>query len=311
MIDKIPQVKQLVILSGKGGTGKTTLSAALMHLLSESPFEGVFVDADVDAANLALVTGAQILETHLFASSQSAFIDPGLCIACGICEQVCRFGAILPPITEQEVYQVKDLLCEGCAACVHTCPESAIEMVQQEDGEWYHSLTPYGHQFHAELFPAAENTGKLVTTIKQHAKLYAEDHHIPLMLVDGPPGIGCPVISASAGADLALLVAEPGVSGIHDLERIIKTLQHFRIPALICVNKADLYERGTQDIRVLAEAYGYPIVGEIPFDESIPHAMVQAQPVTLFKPHSKASIAIRRIWKNIRDALFTKGATDD
>ncbi len=306
MTNNNTSVKQLVILSGKGGTGKTTLSAALMHLLSESPIKGVFVDADVDAANLALVTGAQILESHAFSGSQTAVIDDNKCTACGICEEVCRFNAIRSPIHDQVKYEVNSLLCEGCAACVHTCPELAIRMVQQQDGEWYHSLTPYGHQFHAELFPAAENSGKLVTTIKQHAKLYAEDNQLPLMIVDGPPGIGCPVISASAGADLALLVAEPGVSGIHDLERIIQTLQHFHIPALVCVNKADIYEKGTRDIQELAKSYGYEIAGEIPFDKAVPQSMVSAQPITLFAPQSEASLAIQEIWIILKESLFGK-----
>ena len=276
-----------------------------MHLMSASAIKGVFVDADVDAANLALVTNAVIQETHLFTGSQTAIINAAKCTACGVCETVCRFNAILPPQEALETtYQTNPLLCEGCAACVHACPESAIEMKQQQDGEWYRSLTPYGPQFHAELFPAAENTGKLVTTIKQHAKLFAEDHQLPLMIIDGPPGIGCPVISASAGADLALLVAEPGLSGIHDLERIIQTLQHFNIPAFVCINKADIYEKGTQDIHELASDYGYEIAGEIPFDEAIPLSMVNAQPITLFAPHSEASLAIQDIWEVLKDSLL-------
>lgn len=304
MLQDIQPVKQLVILSGKGGTGKTTMCAALIHLAAKSPQHCVFVDADVDAANLALVTEASILETHPFSGSHLAVIDPKLCTGCGICYDVCRFEAIRPPNDKRDTYQVKDLICEGCSACVHTCPESAIHMIAQQDGEWYHSTTQYGHQFHAELFPAAENTGKLVTTVKQNAKLFAEDHRLPLMIIDGPPGIGCPVISASAGADLALLVAEPGVSGIHDLERIILTLQHFNIPALVCINKADLYPEGTRAIHKLAETWGYPVIGEIPFDDIIPEAMVRAQPVTRFAPESPASIAIKQVWEQVHQRLF-------
>jgi len=297
-------LKQLVILSGKGGTGKTTISAALMHLTSESTLEGVFVDADVDAANLALVSQAQKLESHLFTGSKLAVINADKCSHCGVCYDVCRFNAVDKQQDEQFKYQINALLCEGCAACYHACPESAIRMNEQTDGEWYHSMTPYGHQFHAELFPAAENTGKLVTLIKQHAKLFAQDHQLQLMIVDGPPGIGCPVISASAGADLALLVAEPGVSGIHDLERIIQTLQHFNIPALVSINKADLYTKGTNDIHKLTSNYAYEVIGEIPFDNAIPKAMVNALPVTRFAPESPSSQAIKHLWKRIQLALF-------
>ncbi len=310
MKNKTPRPKQLVILSGKGGTGKTSLSAALIHLSSQSSRKGVFVDADVDAANLALVTEAKTIETHPFKGSQIALINPEKCTNCGTCFDICRFNAIKPPTTADEGYQVHALLCEGCSACYHACPVSAIQMKQQQDGEWYLSSTPYGDQFHAELFPAAENTGKLVTTIKQHAKLYAEDHQLPLILVDGPPGIGCPVISASAGADLALLVTEPGVSGIHDLERIIKTLQHFKIPAVICINKADLYHQGTRDIHQLARQYDYEVVGEIPFDKNIPLAMINAQPITRFIPQCEASQTIHKIWKKIEKILFQEGAPD-
>ena len=306
MNTKAKSVKQCVILSGKGGTGKTSLSACLMHLSSQS-IPGVYVDADVDAANLALVTTAIHQQTHEFSGSKLAVIDPLLCSGCGICYDVCRYDAIKEPKSSNDAYQVIDLLCDGCAACVHACPEAAINMEIQQDGEWYHSKSPFGHLFHAELFPAAENTGKLVTTIKQESVTFAEKHQIPLIIVDGPPGIGCPVISASSGADLALLVAEPGVSGKHDLERIIQTLEHFKIPILICINKFDIYPEGTDAIKSLANSYGYQIVGEIPFDEAIPKAMGQAMPVTEFAPENPASLAINKICEIILHTLFPKG----
>ena len=300
------KVKQCVILSGKGGTGKTSLSVSLMHLSSQN-VSGVYIDADVDAANLALVTAAVPQETHEFSGSKLAVIDPLFCSSCGSCFDVCRYDAIQEPVKDQASYQVIDILCDGCAACVHACPESAIRMVVQQDGEWYHSISAYGDLFHAELFPAAENTGKLVTTIKQEAVSFAEKHQIPLIIVDGPPGIGCPVISASTGADLALLVAEPGVSGKHDLERIIQTLEHLKIPILICINKYDIYPKGTDAIKRLANSYGYQIIGEIPFDDAIPNAMVQAKPVTEFAPESPASLAIQKICEVILPVLFSDG----
>ena len=308
MTVKVQSVKQCVVLSGKGGTGKTSLSAGLMHLSSLN-VPGVYVDTDVDASNLALVTAAIPQETHEFSGSKLAVIDPNLCSRCGTCFDVCRYEAILKPINKQVSYQVIDLLCDGCAACVHACPEAAIRMVVQQDGEWYHSTSPYGHLFHAELFPAAENTGKLVTTIKQAAISFSENHQIPLIFVDGPPGIGCPVISASTGADLALLVAEPGVSGKHDLERIIQTLEHLKIPIMICINKFDIYPEGTDAIKRLANSYGYQIIGEIPFDDAVPNAMVQAKPVTEFAPESPASLAIQKIFEVIMPVLFSEEKT--
>jgi MinD superfamily P-loop ATPase len=303
--------KQLVILSGKGGTGKTSLCAALAHLSAGSPLQAVLADADVDASNLALVTEAEPLETHPFSSSKAAVIDPERCTNCGRCYEVCRFDAIRPPQSHGDSYEALPLLCEGCAACLVACPSEAIRMMVQEDGEWIQARTPYGRLYHAELFPAAENSGKLVTLVKQNAKLHAEDHQVPLMLVDGPPGVGCPVISASAGADLALIVTEPGLSGIHDLERIAQTLQHFKIPAVIAINKADIYPEGTREIIRKAAEYGYTVIGEIPFDPTLPKAMSAGQPVTRHDPDAPAAEALRLVWQGVKSILFEEPADDE
>lgn len=305
------QPKQLVVLSGKGGTGKTSLCAALAHLSATSELKAVTADADVDASNLALVTEAVALSTHPFSSSLAAVIDPVRCTDCGRCYDVCRFEAIRPPQSTARTYEALPLLCEGCGACVVVCPSEAIRLVAQEDGEWRQSQTPYGTLYHAELFPAAENSGKLVTLVKQHAKLHAEDHQTPLILVDGPPGVGCPVISASAGADLALIVTEPGLSGIHDLARIAQTLRHFKIPAVTVVNKANIYPQGTREIHHKAAEFGYPVIADIPFDPSLPQAMAAGQPVTRYKPDSPAAEAIRQTWEALKMILFKEAPDDD
>jgi MinD superfamily P-loop ATPase len=303
MTEVLQHVKQCVVLSGKGGTGKTSIAASLMHQISQQ-VSGVYVDADVDAANLALLTGVIMQDIHEFSGSKLAVIDPKICTACGHCFDVCRFNAIRAPACGEQAYQVKGMLCEGCAACVHRCPEKAIHMDIQKDGEWYHALSSYGHLFHAALFPAAENSGKLVAEIRQHAVEYAEDHQTPFILIDGPPGIGCPVISASTGVDLVVLVAEPGVSGQHDLVRIIQTMEHFNIPAVICINKFDQYLEGTNAIRRLAEARGYQIISEIPFDPAVPKSMVQGMPITAFEPGNPTSLEIMKMSKVLLQMLL-------
>jgi MinD superfamily P-loop ATPase len=304
MLKTIFQTKQLILLSGKGGTGKTSLSAAFAHLAfeSEDPIPAVLVDADVDAANLGLVLQPDGAQQNEFWGGAIAQIDPLNCNNCGRCAQVCRYDAVLP-VEDASLYSIDPLACDGCAACVYACPQDAIRMVPQQEGLWFHSHSRYGDLFHAELFPGKENSGKLVTRIKQQARLTAEDKHIPLILIDGPPGIGCPVISASAGADLALMVTEPSVAGIHDLKRIMTTLQHFRIPALICINKADLYPPGAQEICNYAQEQGVELVTSIPFDTAITRAMLHAQPVTAYAPDSAAAQAIRQLWQTMAKHL--------
>ena len=271
-------MKQLVILSGKGGTGKTTVAAALAHLASQY-LSIVLADADVDAANLELVLSPTQVEEHDFTGGQLAIIDPDLCTACGICAEVCRFEAVIPG---DEAYRVDDIACEGCASCFYQCPEEAIRMEEQTAGRWFRSDTRFGPLFHAHLFAGQENSGKLVTLVKQQGRLQALDSDADLLIVDGPPGIGCPVISASAGADLALLVVEPTVSGIHDLERILGTTDHFGVPAIVCINKADLNQARADEIAGFCAARGIEVVGRLPFDQVVTKAMVQGQPVTAY-----------------------------
>ena len=293
-------MKQLVVLSGKGGTGKTCITASFAHLASKGrdPAPAVLVDADVDASNLELVLQPEIQDSHPFQGGSVAEIDPELCEGCGTCATICRFDAILLPGTDGRFdYKVDPVACDGCAACVYTCPSSAIQMRQQISGDWYFSISPYGLLFHAALKPAQENSGKLVTLVKQQARLTALDQGIELVLVDGPPGISCPVISAASGASLAVVVAEPTAAGVHDLERVLDLAAHFNLPCLVCINKDDLYLPATEQIERACLERGVEVVGRIPFDQSVTEAMVQAMPVTFYRPESPASLAIVKIWE--------------
>ncbi len=291
-------MRQIVILSGKGGTGKTTVAAALAHLAAQEA-SIVLADADVDAANLELVLSPQLQEEGEFTGGGLAVIDPELCIACGRCHDVCRFEAIIPG---DEVYAVDEIGCEGCGACAYACPMEAIEMQEQLDGKWFRSQACYGPLFHAHLFAARENSGKLVTLIKNKARALALERGADYLLVDGPPGIGCPVIAAISGADLTLLVTEPTVAGAHDLGRILGVARHFGIPAVVCVNKYDLNFAKTEEIAAWCAAQGVPTMGRIPFDQEVTRAMVQGKPIT---EHSDGAVAeeLRQIWAWLKARL--------
>jgi MinD superfamily P-loop ATPase len=301
-------LKQIVILSGKGGTGKTSVAAALAHLavsVDGSP-RTVLVDADVDAANLELVLAPQVLETHEFRGGQVAIIDQEACEACGVCAELCRFEAV----GEQDgVYTVDPIACEGCAACFYQCPPGAISMEEQVAGQWFRSQSRYGPLFHAALYPAQENSGKLVTLVKQQGRLLALDEAYELVLVDGPPGIGCPVISASAGADMALIVVEPTAAGIHDMARVLATTEHFGVPALVLVNKADLFPEGVAEIEDYCQGRGLPLIGKLPFDQVVTQAMVQGQPVTAYAPAAPISQSLRAAWGRVLAAIEVQELT--
>jgi MinD superfamily P-loop ATPase len=303
-------MKQLIILSGKGGTGKTSVAAAFAHLAATGKpgLRVVLADADVDAANLELVLSPEPSETHEFIGGAAAAIDPERCRGCAACYDVCRFDAVHPPSSRPEAsaqggtrqaYTVDPIACEGCAACVYQCPEQAIRMEPQLAGHWFRSASRYGALFHAALRPAQENSGKLVTLVKQQARLLALDEGYEVVLVDGPPGIGCPVISAASGADVALIVAEPTAAGIHDMERVLATAAHFRVTALVCINKADIYLEGTAQIEAYCRERDIEVVGHVPFDVRVTEAMLQGRPVTAFDPAAPASQALVGLWQRV------------
>jgi MinD superfamily P-loop ATPase len=295
-------MKQLVILSGKGGTGKTSVTAAFAHLAFTcyKSIRVVMADADVDAANLELVLSPNNLETHEFIGGQIAVIDESVCEGCGTCQQVCRFDAVFETLG---VFQVDPIACEGCAACYYQCPQQAIRIEPQTAGNWFFSESRFGPMYHAALRPAQENSGKLVSLVKEQAKLLAQKENYELVLVDGPPGIGCPVISAVSGADLALIVVEATIAGIHDMRRVLETTTHFEIPAMVCINKSDIYLEGANQIEEFCQANGIQVVGRIPFDTSVIEAMVQGQPVTLYRENAPASIALKNAWSLVASNL--------
>lgn len=298
-------MKQLVILSGKGGTGKTSIAAAFAHLAgtSASRVSVVLADADVDAANLELILQAGMLEEHDFYGGKKAAIDPGLCQGCGYCETICRFNAIIPPSGAFQAYKVDPIACDGCAACIYHCPYDAIRMLDQLSGRWFRSESKYAPLIHAQLYPTQENSGKLVTMVKQQARLYGMDHEAKIVLIDGPPGIGCPVISAAAGADLALIVAEPTTAGIHDMERALRMVAHFKLKPVVCINKADIYPAGSYQIEEYCCSNGISVLGWIPFDQSIMQAMKAGMPVTAHLPDSKISQALTDLWEKVIETL--------
>lgn len=289
---KLP-MQELVVISGKGGTGKTSLMAAFSSLADSK----VLCDADVDAADLHLIANPKIMRRNPFQSGNTAAINNDLCTGCGLCRELCRWDAI------SAAYEVNSLDCEGCGVCVHFCPETAIEFPENTCGEWFVSDTRFGPMVHARLGIAEENSGKLVTLVRQEARRIAEDRNIDLILTDGPPGVGCPVIASIGGASAVVIVTEPTVSGQHDMERVAQLAAHFKIPALVCVNKFDLNIEITREIERYAEDKNIARLGRIPFDPTFTSAMIQAQTVFEYDGHSSLGAAIRDIWHQLSEKL--------
>ena len=284
------EVSEVVVVSGKGGTGKTTVSASLALL---SP-EAVVTDCDVDAANLSLLLRSVVVETHEFSGVAKARIDESKCSSCGVCREVCRFGAAHPP-------QVDDILCEGCGLCARLCPTQAIGMHAGVSGQWYVSKTMWGPMIHARLEPGGDNSGMLVTAVRGRARELCLSEGRSLIITDGPPGIGCPVISSLSGADLALLVAEPTLSGLHDLERAMEVCRRLDVRTAVCINKYDLNLDNSDQIRSMASETS-PVVGLIPYDEAVPRAMAEGWPVVT--TGGRAARAIADMWSELQESVF-------
>ena len=282
-------MKQLTVLSGKGGTGKTTITASLA-ILANNP---VIVDCDVDAPDLHMLLHPVIIETQEFKGSKLAEIDMDKCIQCGLCQEACRFEAITD-------FKVDAMRCEGCGTCMLVCPEKAIRLKERVCGQAFISKTKYGMMSHALLFPGEANSGKLVTLVRHNARQIAEKEKSNLVLIDGPPGLGCPVIASVSGINVGVIVTEPSVSGIHDMKRVLRLLNHFNVLSLVCINKHDINKENTQKIERFCEKQKIEVVGKISFDPMVTEAMVSEKPVVAYSPESIVSLEINETWENIR-----------
>ena len=286
-------MKEIVIISGKGGTGKTSIIAAFASLVENK----VLCDADVDAADLHLIMDPEIKEHHDFESGRTAIINHDKCTECGLCRDLCRWDAI------SEDFVVDSIECEGCGVCYYFCPEKAIDFPLNTCGEWYLSETRFGPMAHARLGIAEENSGKLVTLIRQEGKKLAEKNNLDLLLTDGPPGIGCPVIASLGGATAVLIVTEPTVSGRHDMERVAELAAFFKIPAMMCVNKFDLNPSQGEAIEAFARERNVSVIGRVPFDPAFTKAMVQGKTIVEFDGQSEGCVAVKSIWETLAQRL--------
>ncbi len=286
-------MKELIVLSGKGGTGKTTIVAALAALMPDK----VMADCDVDAADLHLVLNPQIRESHRFLSGIKAKVDEDACNSCGKCLKACHFKAIRIKRTAR----IDELACEGCGVCIHICPTKAISAKENDCGAWHISDTSYGRIVHAQLDIGEENSGKLVSLVKMQVRKQAEAQKARYILIDGPPGIGCPVIASLSGTTLALMVTEPTMSGLHDLKRIAGLTAHFKIPFCVCINKYDLNPEISGQIETWCREQHANLLGKIPFDPLVVESLVAGKSISEYD--SPASDAISAIWQKLQLAF--------
>lgn len=282
-------MKQILVISGKGGTGKTIVTGSFAALSKNK----VMVDCDVDAADLHLLLHPDIKERHEFMAGSTAVIKNNLCKKCGKCIQACRFGAITSG------FKIESFSCEGCGLCSRVCPYNAITMEENIAGEWFISDTKYGPFVHAKLGIAEENSGKLVAKIRQVARELAEKQALDYVIIDGPPGIGCPVIASLSGVDCALIVTEPTLSGLHDAQRVIQVVKQFNISVKLIVNKYDLNLKMTTIIEESCYQQGVPVIGRIPFDRTVVQALVKGNAVVDYA-QCVSGDAIKRIWEELK-----------
>ena len=285
-------MREIVVISGKGGTGKTSLTACFAHLAKSK----IICDLDVDTPDLHLLLQPSHDREVEFWAGNEAKIDPDGCIACGTCEEMCRYGAISHD--EDDLYRVDPIRCEGCKVCVTFCPEQIISFPEKHCGTWYVSTTRFGTMVHAQLFPGEENSGRLVALLKNEARQLGREKGVDWILSDGVPGVGCPVISSLSGADYVVIVTEPTPSGRHDLERVAALCDHFRLPAGIIINKADLNGEEAESIADYCGKRGYPLIARFPHDPLVTKAMVQGRALTELGEGELAG-EIRAAWQKI------------
>jgi len=284
---------QIAIISGKGGTGKSSISAAFATLQKQV----VLADCDVDAANLHIIFDPEHEEENVFVGARKAVIDQSICIKCGLCMEHCRFDAIR---LHHGKISVSENLCDGCRLCKHVCPVGATSMVENDRSRIFTGKFCYGQMIYGRLAPGEENSGKMVNLIREKAKAQAEKHKIPIIIIDGSPGIGCPVISAITGVDIVVIVTEPTISGISDLKRVLEITTKFNLKAKVIINKFDLNPEKSNEIKVLCEESLIPIAGQLPYDKLMVDAMVNCKSIPEFAPDSDLSSRLINIWKKIK-----------
>jgi len=286
-------MKQLTILSGKGGTGKTSITASFAVLAKNA----VVADCDVDAPDLHMLLHPQVTEVQQFKGSKVAVVNEIKCIQCGLCREKCVFNAITGNL------KVDTIACEGCGVCKVVCPANAITLAERVSGNAYISKTKYGFMSHALLNPGESNSGKLVTLVRQNAKILAAKEKCDLIIIDGSPGIGCPVIASISGVDAALVVTEPTLSGMHDLERVLRLLDHFKVTPFVCINMYDINADNTNKILSACKENGAEVVGIIPFRTEVTQAMVIGKTVVEYSPESSVTEEITSMWRKLYRSL--------
>jgi len=290
-------MKEITILSGKGGAGKTSVTAALAALSKNT----VFCDNDVDAADLHLILQPEIKEKHPFSSGSKSTIDQEICTNCGLCESSCRFHAIHP---NSEGYpEVNHFQCEGCRLCERICPAEAISTHENFNNHWFVSTTRFGQMVHAKMGPGEENSGKLVSRIREKTREIAGEIQADYILNDGPPGIGCSAISSITGTDAVLLVIEPSISGLHDAKRLVELVKGFGIDMYAVINKYDINLTASSAVETFLEKQDIEVLGRIPFDTRMVESMVNEKSVIEFDRASSVSRELENTWTRLKTCL--------